>query len=370
MALIRRLLPAIIVLQLILSLFAPAISVAASPSITTEASIFTDVPKDSLYFPHIQRMARQYFLTGYADSKTSDKTYRPDNPITRAEIAKIAAWIRSAETKGALWGTFADELVAAKKMLETLGTYYRCAASTCADIGGVAFTDVKDKTDECKTSVSCQPWFTQYVNYGVDTGYIKGYPLPGGSREFRPNESILRLHALKMAMVDDFNKLDIKDDARLKTLEAKAVSNSSLSPKCLNGAENFIRSDNGGATQDAANMLGIALLADRLDLFGAHCEALSGLRTYRARANFLKAPVTRKEAARYFALTTSYAPVEPDPQTDTTINTKAENVIKTCAILLERHGGEVPKNRATSKHSSISRSVPPRCPPASKKGAA
>jgi len=26
-------------------------------------------------------------------------------------------------------------------------------------------------------------------------------------------------------------------------------------------------------------------------------------------------------------------------------NTKAENVIKTCAILLERHGGEVPENR-------------------------
>ena len=40
-------------------------------------------------------------------------------------------------------------------------------------------------------------------------------------------------------------------------------------------------------------------------------------------------------------------------------NTKAENVIKTCAILLERHGGEVPENREAPRPCPASAARPP-----------
>ncbi|HEY5139815.1 MAG TPA: hypothetical protein VIJ25_10940, partial [Methylococcales bacterium] len=98
----------------------------------------------------------------------------------------------------------------------------------------------------------------------------------------------------------------------------------SYSPKCLKGAENYIKDLNGGNTSEAEKLLKYALLADRLDLFGNECQIFGSLITPQDRAKFLQRPLTRQETPRYFAITTNYAPVRPDAG-DPTINTAEEN---------------------------------------------
>ena len=300
--------------------------VFAGAGITEKASgaVFPDISADSLFYPHIERLFQEHFVSG--DTRTG--TFRPNDTINRAEFAKITAYTRLAEEYGVQdnWDK-KDNLAMAFEIFGLLKPYFGCGQGACESIGGAPFTDVRESDPKCMDDIgnpdACEPWFSRYVYYAVSKGYIKGYADAGGTRSFRPTENILRIHAMKMIIVDNGNILP-ESDSRYQRLLKQAVSLGSYSPKCLKGAENYIKDLNGGNTADAEKLLKYALLADRLDLFGNKCEVFGSYRTPVERAMFLQRPLTRQETPRYFAIVTAYSPVRPDTG-DTTINTSTQN---------------------------------------------
>ena len=106
-------------------------------------STFKDVSPKAWYFQAITTLADQGIITGYADV-----TFRPDKPITRAEIAAITARL--------------DNL--------TL-------------ITGTAFNDIPSNH-----------WATGYIHSARTKGWVNGYD----DGTFRPNQYITRAEAAKI----------------------------------------------------------------------------------------------------------------------------------------------------------------------------
>ena len=295
-------------------------------------AVFPDISEDSLFYPHIQRLFEEHFVSG----DTRSGNFRPHDTINRAEFAKITAYTRLAEEYGTAdnWGS-KDSLSMAFEIFDLLKPYFGCGQGACESIGGVPFTDVPESDPNCDDNPAdpnaCEPWFSRYVYYAVSKGYVKGYEDADGSRSFRPDENILRIHALKMLMADNGNILP-ENDSRYLMLKSQAESLNSYSPKCIKGAENYIKDLNGGNTADAEKLLKYALLADRLDLFGKNCDVFGGYTAPSERAQFLQRPLTREETPRYFTITTDYPPVRPDAS-DPTINTAEQNLNSAASAL-------------------------------------
>jgi len=309
---------------LIIIVLSAAVFACAGFTVKATGLVFPDLTEDKIFYPYIQKLFQEHFVSG--DTRTG--TFRPGDTINRAEFAKITAYTRLAEEYGVKdYWSGKDALGMAFEIFDLLKPYFGCWQGACESIGGAPFTDVRESDPKCMDDIgnpdACEPWFSRYVYYAVSKGYIKGYANPDGTRSFRPTENILRVHALKMMIVDNGNILP-ENDSRYQRLIKQAVSLGAYSPKCLKGAENYIKDLNGGNTADAEKLLKYALLADRLDLFGNRCEVFGSYRTPVERALFLQRPLTRGETPRYFAITTAYSPVRPETA-DTTINTAAEN---------------------------------------------
>ncbi len=294
------------------------------------SSVFTDVAEDDLFFPHIEKLYEKHFVSGDTTMGTGDtKYFRPDDTINRAEFAKITAYTRLAEDYGVTneWDDM-GKFEMAFEIFDLLSSYFNCNNGACLSIGNEPFIDVPETDpgciDEIENMRACEPWFSKFIYFAVSNGFIKGYLNSDGSRSYKPIDSILRIHALKMIMVDNGNILP-ENDARYSALSSEAESLNSYTPKCLRGAENYIRDYNGGYTADSNNLLKYALLADRLDLFGNDCQIFGSYTTPSQRAKFLQLPLTRKETPRYFALTVNYNPIVPDRESDSTINTAEQN---------------------------------------------
>lgn len=298
---------------------------------SAKAAVFPDLSEESLYYPHIEKLYEAKIISG----DTTTNTFRPADTINRAEFAKVTAFTRLAEQVGVAhqWSKM-DNYALAYETVDLLEDFFNCSNGACASIGGRPFTDVAESSPKCAEDpeVSCDPWFSRYIYYAVSNGFIKGYDNGGGARSFRPEENILRIHALKMIMVDNGN-ISPERDGRYRRLLGQAEALGSYSPKCLKGAENYILDLNGGYTADAAKLLKYALLADRLDLFGNHCQVFGGYNTPKERALFLNKPLTRQETPRFFALTVDYDPVEPERLVDSTLNNESENAYQPAADL-------------------------------------
>lgn len=326
-------------------------------------SFFEDVNEEPLFQPHIQRFFENHFVSGYTINSIPTGKFGPHNTILRSEFAKITTVTRLAEEFGMAenWNDLSKFGFVEKVDVEKLSPYYNCNSGACKSINSRPFLDVAQKPSNCFEDLTkkdpCKPWFGQYVYYAVDSGFIKGYTTnpPSASREFKPFDNILRIHALKMIMVDSGN-IDPEHDERFQRLKAKAEERKSYKPKCLAGAENYIRdytearscpagntlkgyTSNGQLVYKCVNdlnskirrvpdgekLLQYALLADRLDLFGNNCDVFNGMDTPRKVADYLMKPISRGEVPRYFALTMEYEPVETNPEEDITVNTPDEN---------------------------------------------
>lgn len=103
---------------------------------------FTDVSNKYWAYPFIIALADRKIFTDFTDSK-----FRPDEPLTRAELAKLIQ--RMSEGEGR------------RKSLD--------------------FKDVKDGTPTAKA-----------IDRSVKTGYLKGYP----NNEFRPDKEVPRVEAI------------------------------------------------------------------------------------------------------------------------------------------------------------------------------
>ena len=296
------------------------------------AGSFYDVPEDTVFYPYIQKLYDEHFIAGRTSGGKVTGTFDPDSSVNRAEMAKVTVITRLAEEVGIShqWQN-KEGLAMEEELFDLLTPYLDCLHGACVGIGNRLFTDVSATPAKCAENISgCSPWFGRYVYYAVSKGFIQGYPQSDGKRAFKPTDEVLRIHALKMILVDDFS-LPPAQDIRYQTLDRLATSRKSYTPKCLKGAEPWILANNPGTNNrindDSRKLLSFALLADRLDFFGSTCQVFSerGAKTPKQRADFLQKPLARKEVPRYFALTLSYSPAVIPVNEDTTVNDAPEN---------------------------------------------
>jgi flagellar motility protein MotE (MotC chaperone) len=325
--------------SLLLTLFWAVSGISAS-----YYSSFSDVGShhDPLYAPYIEKLFENKLITGDTNlDGTLAYSYRPDEPISRAEFTKVAVGIKLAEKYGLEenWSENSDYGMTESILKDKLLYFHQCdnsdlsdchalcsadicgVCNVCTLIGEKPFVDVPEKSRDCEDEEVCTPWYTEYVYYAQRKGMVKGYR-QGDSYRFEPNSPILRIHGLKLVMADNGN-VDPEADERFRRLSQTARARGSYFPKCLAGAEQFILQNNGGeGFPDAEKLLEYALYADRLDMFGSTCQVFSeaGAYTPKERAEFLQRPMSRKEVARYFVLSTNYAPLMISPFDDDTVN--------------------------------------------------
>ena len=282
---------------------------------------FLDLPDDPLYSPYVEDFQVSNIIIGDTEGGVPTGYLRPFDHIKRSEFTKITTLIRlleNAQEQGQeeqYQGLNLNEFTL--KTNEKLINYYS------AQPGGIDFVDVDDKDPACASNPEgCQPWYAQYVNYAAANGLVKGFP--DGS--FKPGDSIVRLHALKLIMASN-GTLPADQDFRFNRLSNDPRIQNVNRPKCLNGTEEFILQNNGGAGLSSQNLVEYAILADKLDFFGPGCELFirAGANTPEKRAELLQKPLTRQEIARYFALTTSYQFLQIDHENDETTFTEEEN---------------------------------------------
>jgi hypothetical protein len=76
----------VVALTALVSTATPTITSTASPTVTTCAVAFSDLAEDSTFFAPIRCLACVGIISGY-----SDGTFRPNNPVTRGQLAKIVS---------------------------------------------------------------------------------------------------------------------------------------------------------------------------------------------------------------------------------------------------------------------------------------
>ncbi len=299
----------------------------------TGMQAFTDLPSDIMYYPAIEIFQNQNIIIGSTVGGVPTAKLKPKNHLQRSEFTKVATMVHLLEAKK-------DEGILSKYLniglndftLKTdslLRPYYTSRS------GSPKFSDVPEKDLSCAMDAGgCEPWFTQYVNYMASLGTIKGT----GNGLFSPADSIRRIHALKIIMVED-GSIPAYQDSKFKRI-ASDPRISNRQPRCLAGAEDYILNNNGGpGLQDSQNLLAYALLADKLDIFGNQCQAFTNkgisLSNKQNVAAYLQQPLTRQEIARYFALTTTIPELQLDPSTDPTVDTKNEYILPVSTVVKE-----------------------------------
>lgn len=116
---------------------------------STDESSFTDVHKQEWFFDYVNAASgNAKIVEGY-----SDKTFRPDNNVTRGEALKIIFWS-----------------------------------------GGLK--DFEEDSELTFTDITSQDWFGPLANYAKSIGLIKGY----GDGSFRGTQSITRGEVCKMVI--------------------------------------------------------------------------------------------------------------------------------------------------------------------------
>jgi len=288
--------PLIIAISSFLAVFSSGIFVMAAS--------FLDLPDDPLYAPSLAIFQEENIIIGDTVGGKPTGELRPHDYLKRSEFTKVAVVVRLLEDgHGDLHG---QELNAFTLKLNTLlRPYYRVSDANDAK----RFSDIPDKENNCaKDPTGCEPWYTQFINFSSSKKMIQGF----SDGTFRPNEPIIRIHALKLAMVGKMRIL--RNSSRVQ----------SRAPRCLAGTENSILENNGGSV----DLLEYALMADKLDVFGNACQAFTakGLRKPEQRAEYLQQPITRKELARYFALTTSISQLQLDFENDSTVDSKNQYI--------------------------------------------
>lgn len=333
-------------------IFAVMISLVFVMNVSAE-SFFTDVVKDDLFHPYIELLYEKAMLNGYSIAGKATGEFKPKDSIKRAEFTKLTTTTRLAEYYGLQekWPE-KSRAVVGLTIYNKLKDFYQCnnfdrdencddnelagktnTCNVCQSIGNVPYDDVGETNYACiiervETGAGdCGVWYIPFLYFSTWKGYVNGY-IENGVHNFKGENTILRIHALKMLLVENGNLPieDLESDERFSRLVQKTIDNKSLSTKCLQGARNLILNNNGGENNEGARKLYIyALLADRLDLFGNSCQVFGDATGPFQRAEFLQQPLTRQEAARYFALTIDYKPATIDPEDDETVNDEDEN---------------------------------------------
>ncbi len=160
---------------------------------------------DTVYVPNWLNTTDHYaYIVGYEDG-----TIRPQNNITRAEVATIFFRLLTDNARERYWSTtndFSDVAAASwyNNAISTLsnmgiingyedGTFKPNAPITRAEFTAIAtrFFDYEAEYDGAFNDVSARAWYADYVQAAVDMGLVDGYP-DGG---FHPDAYITRAEA-------------------------------------------------------------------------------------------------------------------------------------------------------------------------------
>lgn len=133
-----------------------AVSVCMAADKIENASVYTDLTPKSEYFDEIMLLGKIGVVSGY-----DDKTFKPDNLVTRAEITKMII-----EALGETNWVENDKYEEENKIKEP----------------EVIFSDTADH------------WARLYINRGVNDNFISGYT----DSTFRPDENVTYIQAQKL----------------------------------------------------------------------------------------------------------------------------------------------------------------------------
>jgi len=122
----------------------------------TSKQYFTDVPTTHTNYEAIKFVKEKEIVKGYDDG-----TFRPENPINRAEFTKIV-----------LLSKYSQEEIDEKVKNVSYNKY---------------FTDIKNKA-----------WYKNYANFAKQKGFIRGYEQPDKTFEFGGNKNIKFAEASKI----------------------------------------------------------------------------------------------------------------------------------------------------------------------------
>jgi len=164
----------------------------------TGDTVFNDVDSSSPYFNALKMLKDGNIISGYPDG-----TFKPDNTINRAELAKIIV--------GAAFTP--DDI-------SMCMAYYSSQSSTVVNL----FSDVS--VDMLSSSVQ-PPWYLDYVCVGKHSGFIKGYP--DGS--FKPAQDINFVEAAKI-IVGGFGEMVMPGDPWYKAY-VDELANKNAIPKTI-----------------------------------------------------------------------------------------------------------------------------------------
>lgn len=123
---------------------------------SVSAAAFSDVSADEMYFAGIEFLVSEGIVNGYPDG-----TYKPANTLNRAEMMKIIA--------------------------EGVAIYNNWPATT--------FDEYASR--KCFEDVPSGQWFTKYICYGKDKGWVAGYE---NGRFYRPTQTVTFVEGLKITL--------------------------------------------------------------------------------------------------------------------------------------------------------------------------
>lgn len=126
------------------------------PAATAFAANFSDVPTSHTYQKGIQYLAQEDIVHGHPDG-----TFRPGTTLNRAEMMKIVA--------------------------EGAAKYHGRDQSVFEN----------HKNENCFNDVPGGEWFTPYICYGKDQGWVQGY----ADGNFRPGQNVNFVEALKITFM-------------------------------------------------------------------------------------------------------------------------------------------------------------------------
>lgn len=161
-----------------------------TPSVS--AATFSDVDEKQTYFSGIEFLTAQGIIKGYPNG-----TYKPSAELNRTELLKIIA----------------EGSIKFSNKKSSVFSFYK---------GKKCFTDVK-----------ANQWYTKYICYAKEKGWVAGY---NNGKIFKPDQKVTFIEALKMT----FKAFDISYDETTKIWYHDLVDRA--------GAANYIPYDINGFT--------------------------------------------------------------------------------------------------------------------------
>lgn len=199
--------------------FHPAATSFTVTSPIAFAATFSDVGNIELYKSAIEFLTSEGIINGYPDG-----TYKPEQTVNRAEMMKIIAEGQTVYLEN---NANSNEDSGANSAANS-------AANSSEEPSDI-FASYRNQ--KCFNDVPARQWYTKYICYGKDKGWIVGY----SDGTFRPSQAVNFVEALKIAFKGFGFEYSENSDPWYKDV-VESASYENLIPHSITGfAENLKR---------------------------------------------------------------------------------------------------------------------------------